>query len=317
MHTEKPPIDALAAWLKPYPSISDGYGHLLLEQVGPSDEALEAAFRPYFESAHFDARQHFHQQIGIDLHPDADDPSDIICYPNSLPPTARRGLFGEVMAGMLTEAYQAKFVGNHTWTIPVFLFREHADAEKYLYDLARDPGKVRATFGRFGSDFLGVSLNDNGAVVRFIAGEAKWRLTLTPSIVNGLMLGPLVKGKEGEPDIHDGKGVWSEINKDTQVPHGLRQLQRLLIKLDPDTFAAAILSLDGALILRNPTPLPRTNLVLLAGNSPARREEGVSLIEWQETPAEYTSANDLQVVELVLTEGEKFVDGLYSRLWTK
>jgi hypothetical protein len=314
MHTERPPLDALATWLKSYPSINDRYGHLLLEQIGLSDETLEAAFRPYFESAHFDARQHFHEQIGMELHPDSDGNTPVVCYPNSLPPTARRGLFGEVMAGMLTEAYYAEFIGGHAWSIPVFLFREHADAEKYLYDLARNPDKVRATFGRFGSDFLGVSLGASGEIIRFIAGEAKWRLSLTQSTVDSLMSGALIKGT---PDARDGKGVWSEINKDTQVPHGLRQLQRILIKLDADGFAAAILSLDQALILKDPTPLPRTNLVVLAGNGAARRQSGDPLLQWEEMPSEYTSKNDLQVIELILTEGERFIDGLYSRLWTK
>jgi hypothetical protein len=43
----------------------------LLEQIFDADDELVAALRPYFESAHFDAREHFHAQAGIDLHPDA------------------------------------------------------------------------------------------------------------------------------------------------------------------------------------------------------------------------------------------------------
>jgi hypothetical protein len=53
-------------------------------------------------------------------------------------------------------------------------------------------------------------------------------------------------------------GVWFEINRDTPVPHGLRQLQRLLELRAPEDYAAAILSIDRAIALDGP-PLPRTN----------------------------------------------------------
>ena len=74
MHTCEPPGQALEDWLESYPSTTDNYGHLLLEQKGTSDQALVESLVPYFESAHLDAREQFHQQIGIDLHPDADAP---------------------------------------------------------------------------------------------------------------------------------------------------------------------------------------------------------------------------------------------------
>jgi hypothetical protein len=66
---------------------------------------------------------------------------------------ARRGLFGEVMAGLFVEAYQV--VGAHRWTIPIYLFRYHAEVEAYIFDLARDwekkdgkhfPQSVKAQF---------------------------------------------------------------------------------------------------------------------------------------------------------------------------
>lgn len=63
MHTCPPPKEALDSWLKPYPSTADGYGHLLLEQIEEVDQELIDSLRPYFESAHLDAREHFHAQI--------------------------------------------------------------------------------------------------------------------------------------------------------------------------------------------------------------------------------------------------------------
>jgi hypothetical protein len=70
---------------------------LLLEQDCDCDDDLVSDFAAYFESAHADARAFFHQQMGIELHPDADAPEPYITYPTCLPSITRRGLFGEVM----------------------------------------------------------------------------------------------------------------------------------------------------------------------------------------------------------------------------
>ena len=71
MHTCPPPTDALAGWLDPNPTVKGNFGHLLLVQQSEIDGDLIDALRPYFESAHLDAREYFHEQIGISLHPDA------------------------------------------------------------------------------------------------------------------------------------------------------------------------------------------------------------------------------------------------------
>jgi hypothetical protein len=271
MHTCPPPKKAIERWLKPYDTARGRYGHLLLEQQTDTDGDLIAAMRRYFESAHLDAREYFHAQIGINLHPDADAAGAHACYPNCLPPKSRRGLFGEVMAGMMTEAFRNVFVGGYPWRVPIFLFRNHADVEAYLYALARDDRRRREIFGRFGSDFIGIALDNAGEVVRFIAGEAKWRRSLTAAVVEELMLGELIEDSATHQRVRSGKGVWFEVNRDTPVPHGLRQLQRLLEDRDPDGHAAAILSLDRALIVDHARPLPRTNLILIVGNGARRR----------------------------------------------
>src|SRR3546814_973313 len=95
-------------------------------------------------------------------------------------------------------------------------------------------------FGRFGSDFIGLSLGDDGEVVRLIAGEAKWRNRLTQSAVDTLMLGDYEDGEDEDGErVRNGRGVWFEINRDMPVPHGLRQLQRLLELRAPENYAAA------------------------------------------------------------------------------
>ncbi|TQS74050.1 aminotransferase [Rhodobacteraceae bacterium] len=313
MHDCPPPKAALARWLTAYPSEDGSYGHLLLEQDCDCDDDMISDLVPYFESAHADAREFFHEQMGIELHPDADAPEPHITYPTCLPSITRRGLFGEVMAGMLTEGFE--YIGKHEWTIPVFLFRFHEDAEAYLFALARDEERKRQVYGRRGSDFIGLALNEDGDIERFIAGEAKWRKKLQPAVVADLMYGEKKKNKETGEREHDGKGIWFQINSDIPAPHGLRQLQRLLREIDPDGYSAAIAKLDRVLVVRNAEPLPRTNLIMISGGDAPSRKSKHPLIPREEVPGNYTAPHDLQVVELILNDGEMLIDGVYDALW--
>lgn len=314
MHTCQVPGDTLDEWLKAYPSTVGRYGHLLLEQVGLNDVALVEALRPYFESAHLDAREHFHEEICIDLHPDAGSVGAHVTYPTCLPSTTRRGLFGEVMAGMLTEHY--RYVGGHQWRIPLFLFRHHEDVKHYLFTLARDSSLTREVMGRHGSDFLAIAFDEQGHVVRYLAGEAKWRKQLRQSVVDAMLLGQKVDDGSGNR-VHSGTGIWHQLNvRDTRLPYGMRQLQKLLKERDATGFAAAIHSIDKALMLDNAAPIPRTNLVLICANDFPTRGEGNPMIDWEAKPTAYTAPHDLQVVEVFLHEGEKLIDDIYDSLWS-
>jgi hypothetical protein len=178
MHTYKVPGQAIDDWLVSFPTTVGNYGHLLLEQVGASDAAHVKKFRPYFESAHLDAREYFHEEIGIDLHPDAGSTGAHATYPACLPSKTRRGLFGEVMAGMLTEHYA--YVGSHKWQVPVFLFRHHEDVKSYLFTLVQNSSLTREVIGRHGSDFLAVALDSEGKVDRYLVGEGEVAKALEP-----------------------------------------------------------------------------------------------------------------------------------------
>lgn len=312
MHTCPPPIEALKDRFEEYPSTNGSFGHILLEQLAEDDGSLATVLREYFESAHLDARTVFHANIGIDLHPDSDGDEPIIVYPSSLPITTRRGLFGEVLAGLLTESYE--YVGQHQWCVPVFLFRYHDDAFNYLFSLARDPAKTRQTIGRLGSDFIGLCLNEEGAVVRIISGEAKWRQTLTPSVVDTLMFGEWKSDGAGGR-VRSGKGVWNSVSSEPQIPSGARQLQRLLEEHDPEGYDAAILSLQKALVVKNPELIPKTDLVVVAGNGGKTRKTGTCLLPYEDPPAEYTAGNDLQIVEVVFIDGPELIDAIYDSLW--
>lgn len=316
MHTHPPPKKAVKAWLIAYPSEVGNYGHLLLEEKQPADAELQKEFVPYFESAHLDARASFHKLARISLHPDEGDAGCDAHYPGSLPLTARKGLFGEVMSGMMSEIY--KFVGKHEYLIPVFLFRNHEDAGQYIYTLSRDATRTREVLGRKGDDFIAIVVNEEGNVTRFIAGEAKWRANWTPSVVATVMLGDKIDNPaDATEKIHNGRGVWFEVNRALPVPLGLEQLHAILEECEPDKYASVIASLDRILARRNPDPVERTDLILLVGGPAAKREAGVPLLGWKSVPAEYTAGRDLQVVELLIEHGDDLINALYAGLWSK
>lgn len=311
MHNCNPPTEALNRWLAGAARVNNNYGHILFEQQTPIDEALVSSLRPYFESAHLDARDVFHHAARIDLHPDADGPGGNARYPNCLPPTAKKGLFGEVMAGMLVQDYQ--FVGRHHWSIPIFLFRYHVEVEAYIFALARDPARVREVSGRHGNDFIGLGIDPaTREVVRFIAGEAKWRASLTPAVMDELMLGewdgPAAAG------VRKGDGIWNEMNTGLAAPQGLEQINKLLCEKAREEYAEAIVSLDRALLL-GAAPLARTDYIFIAGNKAARRAVGQAYLPINAPPPEYTAGRSLQIVELVIANGVELIDRLYDGLW--
>ncbi|QQR39051.1 hypothetical protein [Devosia rhizoryzae] len=115
--------------------------------------------------------------------------------------------------------------------------------------------------------------------------------------------------------MRDGKGVWFEINRSLDAPIGLKQLQQILIECAKDDFDKVIESLDRIMLIQNPQPVERTDLILLVGDGPVARGAGDVLIPWEEMPAEYTAGRDLQVVEVIINDGEQLIDALYVGLW--
>jgi hypothetical protein len=311
LHQCPPPVDELRRWLRLDARVNGNYGHTLLEQITPIDAQLEQGLRPYFESAHADARRVFHETARIDLHPDADAPGAHATYPACLPATAKKGLFGEVMAGLMVEALE--IVGNHRWSIPVYLFRYHTQVGSYIFNLARDPERVRQISGRHGNDFIGLCIDpQSGEVVRFIAGEAKWRATLTPAVMDDMMLGPWIG--EGAARARSNRGVWNDINTAIPVPEGIEQISKLLREIAPDQFADAILSLDRALLI-GAAPLPRTDYIFVAGNKANARQDGQAYLPRDAAPDAYAAGRALHVIELVVQDGGPFVERLYASLW--
>ena len=288
LHTEPPPISTLQGLLSSTPASSPTYGHLLLEQsVSSIDDTTVGALRPYFESAHRDAREAFHKAARISLHPEDGARGSHATYPTCLPPKTSRGLFGEVMAGMIAQAYS--MVGSKKWDVPIFLFRYHGPVGAYIFDLVRDPSRTREIHGRPGNDFIGLELGPDLAVTAFIAGEAKWRSDLTASAMDTIMKGD-GQGK-GAARVFQNNGVWNDINKALAVPEGLQQICDLLVEKDAETFQMTIVSLDETL-LGVGTPPPRTDLVLIAGNRSPTRSKGATLLPTASPPPECRTPAD-------------------------
>lgn len=310
LHTESPPTATLSRILKPKVAGSANYGHLLLEQsVYPLTDADVAELRPYFESAHCDAREVFHKAARISLHPEDGGRGVHATYPNCLPAKTIRGLFGEVACGLVAENYT--LVGGKSWRVPIFLFREHAPVARYIFDLVRDPSRIKEVHGRPGNDFIGLELASDGSVLAFIAGEAKWRGDLTASTINDIMKGD-GKGK-GAARVWADNGVWNEINTALLIPQGLQQICDLLKTKGPGNYDRTILSLDEALLTDSGPP--RTDLVLIAGNRSASRAAGTSLLPTIAPPTEYKAGRPLQIVEMVFVGGEDIIERLYTSLW--
>lgn len=310
LHTEPPPRATLARILQPTVAGSGSYGHLLLEQsVTSLSDTDISELRPYFESAHRDAREVFHAAARISLHPEDGGKGSHATYPNCLPPKTVRGLFGEVMCGIVAEGYS--LVGGKTWRVPIFLFREHAPVGRYIFDLVRDPARIKEVHGRPGNDFIGLQLAADGTVLAFIAGEAKWRADLTASTIDGIMKGD-GKGK-GAARVWADNGVWNDINNALLIPQGIQQICDLLKIKDRDGYARTILSLEEAL-LTDVGP-PRTDMVLIAGNRSSSRTVGTCLLPTAAPPPNYKAARPLQIIEIVLLGGENMIERLYSSLW--
>lgn len=220
-----------------------------------------------------------------------------------------------MLAGLIVEAYHPD--NGHSWSVPVFLFRYHADVGKYLFHLARDPSKKRQLWGRFGDDFIGLGLNPNGGVERFIVGEAKYRKVASKLVVGDLLFG----SREEQPPksgqyVRKNDGIFPSFKNAPSVPEGLGQLQAILEECAPDQYAEAILSLDRVLALNPQQTIPRTDLVLIAVNNPTKRKSGETYVPVNIRPPEYGAGRELYVAEVFLQNGDELIESLYDSLWS-
>lgn len=286
--------DALEDWLTIERTESNGYQHLLIRQTfrGKWQDVLEELIS-YFESAHLDARTHFHRLAGISLHPTGNDGVNAQ-YPNSLPDSCRHGLFGEALCGFLAESF--RFLDDLPWEVPAFLFRYHQDAANYISRLVRGTPK-RQVLGRLGDDFLALALKEDGKVAAILVGEAKFRKYLPPSQAIPLM-----------ENIHEG------LSSDAVAPVNLMHLCELLKLKDADNYEAACMDLERANLLNTSDELPRVDLVCLVVEK-TKRSYPPTYMPQSEPHECYDCDRKLQAVEVVIEDACDLIKELYDHLY--
>ncbi len=288
-------FDALRNWLSAHTHHASAQYHVLvasaagIAHLNPAYAALKA----YLESAHADARSHFHEICSINLHPGAQGLGGIVEYPNRMVGNVRRGLFGEALCGLVAESWLLLSV-EAEFTVPVFLFRFHSGVEEALNKLL-DGATPPEFSGRHGDDFLAVELDGDGEVVRILVGEAKFRTDMGVSQYRVLA-----------------NEVLPKLSAEPNVPLSITKLSRLLKEVDAVRFETVRASLDE-IHLRQRT-VERVDMVVLVYEKDAVRMKP-PYAPTSGKPAEHSVARPLVIVELHLPEANALMDSLYPDLY--
>jgi len=251
---------------------------------------LRPTIAQYLEWAHADARRIFHDDLGITLDPRGG--RSPVEYPGSLPLTTCKGYFGEVFCGILAEAGQVH--AEDEWTVPIFLFRLHTQAEEYLMRLITGEPAAGNIVGRTGSDNLALSLKADGSVKAILAGEAKCYAKFNVTKALEALAG---------------------LGAQAAVPVSLGQLKRLLAELDPEGFEATILDIERIIKHARQPTVPRHDLLVLIFEDPAIKDYNAPRISVAEKTANYAGGRPLQVVEVHLPGAGALIAELYSGLY--
>lgn len=288
-------FDVLRSWLSarnPYASAQ--YQVLVLSATQIADPSpAYAELKTYLESAHADARAHFHDICRINLHPRARGPGATVEYPNRLDGSVRSGLFGEALCGLVAESWLLLST-QVDFTVPVFLFRFHSGVEEFLNKLL-DGGTPTGFAGRHGDDFLAVELDEHDEVVRILVGEAKFRTDMGVSPFRKLMVEEIPKLSD-EPDI----------------PLSITKLIRALELVDAARFETVRASLE-AIHLRQRSVERVDMMVIVYENHQVRTPPPYA--STPNKPAEHSAARPLVIVELHLPGANMLMSSLYPNLY--
>lgn len=251
---------------------------------------LRPTIAQYLEWAHADARRVFHDSLGITLDPRGGRPP--VEYPGSLPLATRKGYFGEVFCGILAEA--GRVHAEDEWTVPLFLFRLHTQAEEYLMRLITGEPVGGAIVGRTGSDSLALAIKPDGSVRAILAEEAKCYAAFN-----------VTKARE----------ALSGLGAQAAVPVSLGQLKRLLAEIDPESFEATILDLEKIIKSASQSTVPRRDLLVLIFEDPGIKNYDTPRISAAEKAANYAAHRPLEVVEAHFPGVEALIEELYADLY--
>lgn len=162
----------LRRWLTVVNTQNLSYHHLHLTE----DLALRNQVQPlilrYITSAHEDAVAYFRNSFSK-----SQDPRNLTHraaaldkYPRFCEELTVKGFFGEILAGLVAELY-----GPHgmQWVVPAFCFRFHQNVFTELKRAFDQSRPVKRAVGRLGDDCVAFHLDNNDAVDRVLACEAK------------------------------------------------------------------------------------------------------------------------------------------------
>jgi len=160
----------LQAWLRASETANENYQHALLKEDAARRADGLTSLATLTAEAHSDARQRLERLIDISLDPVGERPPGWLPYPDALHTSVLQGYLGEMLAGLIAENYRPH---GRTWRVPAFLFRGHQAAYQDLERRRQLGGPARPIPGRTGDDALAFEVDDDGAVVAWLWGEAK------------------------------------------------------------------------------------------------------------------------------------------------
>lgn len=271
-------------------SLDSDYCHARVAQVALGKwKEIRPQLRAYLERAHKDARDVFQESFCSTLDPVVD-----FEYPRSMPLDAKKGFFGEALCGVIAETME--IVGRRRWTIPVFLFRLHGEAEEYLWRLITGESVKGKVPGRSGSDFIAMCLDAEGSIQAFLVGEAKCHQRL---------------------NITQAREALEKLGREGPLPVSLSQVKRILKDTDAVAHAGTIKAIEKILVQarQRQFQVPRTDLFLLMFADPAVKDYSAPRISEDDKKACYTCGRPLHVVEFHVEDAEEMIKSLYDDLY--
>lgn len=166
-------ITDIYGWLVPTQSQNATYYHLHLLENKANRRAILPILARYARDAHSDSVAEIRRiTVGrLDTRQTSQRDQVLAAYPNACTDTTLKGYFGELMAGLVAEAFSPK---GEAWHVPAFLFHTHDLLFQELIRFVHVRDHVRQVVGHSGADCLAFSTTGNTAsITRVLICEAK------------------------------------------------------------------------------------------------------------------------------------------------
>lgn len=280
----------LQSWLEEdYSSSADGrYVHRLLREDKTKRESILAAIRTVYEQAHNDAKRRLRKLLTDTLDPLDERASDpVVGYPERLDIVTLQGYFGEVMAGILAEAF-AHF-GKNDWKVPAFLFRFHTFAFDQLELMKQTGSKPGIIPGRSGEDCIAFLCNEDHRIIASLICEAKCTLDHKSDLI---------------AEAH------RQASSTYLKPLGIAQIIEVLEDYCDDASKQWITSLRNLHFQDPIQDYERYDLICyVCGQAPSRKASWISV---QQPHQKYTGGRKLEAIEVHLDDVKALIHHVYG-----